>query len=207
MTQTPRCERSGRVLRSRAKRQAVTAGKSNTSKSGASQSNTGKSSNGTSPTAKSDAGKTKGAAAIAASARWSTSRVMNRVTKHWSLPFRHDGHWLWIGGPVPRSAAGITFGSLVIVKKVAATRTSFPELLAHERVHVDQWREFRTVGFLRRYVGGYLAARLRGYGHYGAYRRIPFEIEAVWKSRLATVLQEHPDNASLAFVTNPETTA
>ena len=57
------------------------------------------------------------------------------------------------------------------------------QLLRHERVHVRQWREFGFVGFLTRYVGAYLRWRLRGYGHWAAYRRIPLEIEADWTAR------------------------
>lgn len=182
MTQQPRCERSRRVLRSRRTRRQVAA--SATQHSGSMSSTL------TNPQ------------------KWAApAGLLHRLSKQFSLPFRHDGHWLWIGGPVPRSAAGITFGSLVIVKKVAATRTSFPELLAHERVHVDQWRAFGTIGFLRRYVGGYLAARFQGYGHYGAYRRIPFEIEAVWKSRLMTQAIRPHDESPLAYAAPPERSA
>ena len=55
-------------------------------------------------------------------------------------------------------------------------------LLAHELVHVRQWRELGVVGFLVRYVGAYLRWRLRGYGHWAAYRRIPLEVEASWEA-------------------------
>jgi hypothetical protein len=43
---------------------------------------------------------------------------------------------------------------------------------------VRQWRQHGPVGFLRRYLGSYLELRMKGYGHDGAYRRIPFEVEA-----------------------------
>lgn len=55
-------------------------------------------------------------------------------------------------------------------------------LLAHELVHVPQWRQLGAAGFLLRYVGAYLRWRLRGYGHWGAYRRIPLEVEASWEA-------------------------
>ena len=56
-------------------------------------------------------------------------------------------------------------------------------LLRHELVHVRQWRRLGVGGFLRRYVGAYVRQRLRGYGHWAAYRRIPLEVEAEWRAR------------------------
>jgi hypothetical protein len=99
-------------------------------------------------------------------------------------PVRNEDHWLWIGGPVPRGSMGLTLGSLVIVRTDAAFSESFAELLRHERVHVRQFREHGAVGFVVRYVGSYLKSRLRGYGHWAAYRKIPFEAEAVFLARL-----------------------
>jgi hypothetical protein len=95
---------------------------------------------------------------------------------------RHPGHWRWVGGPVPPGAAAITIGSLISVRRRAASNE---RLLRHELVHVEQWRRFGVIGFLRRYLRAYVAWRLRGYAHWGAYRRIPFEIEAEWRSRTA----------------------
>ena len=57
------------------------------------------------------------------------------------------------------------------------------QLARHEAVHVRQWRRLGVVGFLRRYVGSYVALRFRGYPHIAAYRRIPLEIEAGWLAR------------------------
>jgi hypothetical protein len=93
---------------------------------------------------------------------------------------RNEDHWLWSGGPVPPGADAITIGSLIIVRKDAA---GSERLLRHELVHVHQWREFGAVGFLRRYVRSYLRWRVRGYGHWGAYNRIPLEVEAYWLAR------------------------
>ena len=90
------------------------------------------------------------------------------------------GARLWVGGPVPPGYDAITVGSLVVVRRSAADRV---ELLRHEAVHVEQWRRYGVVGFLRRYVGDYLRLRWRGYGHRAAYLRIPFEVEAAWSSR------------------------
>lgn len=87
---------------------------------------------------------------------------------------------VWVGGPVPPGADAITLGSLVIVRRRSAGNR---RLLAHEFVHVWQWRSLGAFGFLRRYLGAYLRWRLAGYPHWGAYRRIPLEIEADWESR------------------------
>jgi hypothetical protein len=102
---------------------------------------------------------------------------------------RRDGFRLWIGGPVPKGSDGITIGSLVIVR---AGKEHSPYLLRHEAVHVRQWRRFGVVGFLSRYLGSYVVWRLRRKGHDGAYRRIPFEIEADWVARrsLSTAVRD-----------------
>ena len=94
---------------------------------------------------------------------------------------RVDDHWRWIGGPVPPGADAITIGSVVSVRRAASADE---RLLRHELQHVRQWRDLGAVGFLRRYLGSYFRWRLRGYGHWAAYRRIPLEIEAEWTARL-----------------------
>jgi hypothetical protein len=96
---------------------------------------------------------------------------------------RWGGAWVWLGGPVPPGTAGITLGCLVIVSKAAAGSDGLNKLLAHELVHVDQWRRAGTIGFLSRYLSSYVRLRLRGYGHWASYRRIPFEVEARWATR------------------------
>jgi hypothetical protein len=58
-------------------------------------------------------------------------------------------------------------------------------LIAHELVHVRQWRELGRGRFLVRYVGDYLRGRLRGLGHDAAYRRIALEAEADAVARAA----------------------
>lgn len=93
---------------------------------------------------------------------------------------RHEDHWRWIGGPVPPGADAITIGSVVSVRRGAANSQ---RLMRHERHHVRQWRTYGPVGFLRQYLSAYVRARLRGYPHWAAYRRIPLEIEAEWVAR------------------------
>jgi hypothetical protein len=95
-----------------------------------------------------------------------------------------EGYALLVGGPVPPGAAAITIGRVVSVRR---GREDDEHLIRHEMVHVRQWEELGYVGFLWRYVGTYLGWRLRGYGHWAAYRRIPLECEAEWEARRATV--------------------
>lgn len=95
---------------------------------------------------------------------------------------RRDGYWLWVGGPVPPGASGITIGEVVSIRR---GRELDRRLLRHEEEHVAQYRRLGVVGFLRRYVAAYLRWRLRGYGHWAAYRRIPFEASAEWRARRA----------------------
>jgi hypothetical protein len=51
---------------------------------------------------------------------------------------------------------------------------------------VRQWHRFGLLGFATRYAGSYVKWRLWRKGHRGAYRRIPFEIEADWLARRTT---------------------
>ena len=99
---------------------------------------------------------------------------------------KRDGYTLLIGWALP-GASATTFRRLILVRD---GREDDDHLIRHELEHVRQWREHGVVGFLVRYVRPYLLWRLRGYPHWGAYRRIPFEIEAEWLARRAE-LKEH----------------
>jgi hypothetical protein len=90
-----------------------------------------------------------------------------------------DGYWLLVGWAAP-GAAATTIGSVIMVRP---QWEHDEHLLRHELVHVEQWRRYGVVGFLARYLTPYVRARLRGYPHWAAYRRIPFEIEAEWTAR------------------------
>jgi hypothetical protein len=85
-----------------------------------------------------------------------------------------------VGGPVPPGADAITIGPVVSMRSAA---TGDDRLLRHEVAHVHQWRRLGAIGFLGRYISAYARWRLRGYGHWGAYRRIPLEVEAEWAAR------------------------
>lgn len=81
---------------------------------------------------------------------------------------------------MPPGAAAITIGPVVSVRPRFADDA---RLLRHELVHVRQWRDLGCPRFVWRYLGAYVRWRLRGYGHWAAYRRIPLEIEAEWEAR------------------------
>ncbi len=51
-------------------------------------------------------------------------------------------------------------------------------LLVHELAHIEQCRRDGPVRHSARYAVAYLAGRLRGLGHWDAYRAIPAEVEA-----------------------------
>ena len=95
---------------------------------------------------------------------------------------RRDGWWLWVGGPVPKGSSGITVGNVVSVR---SGRERNERLIRHELEHVAQYRRHGIPGFLVRYLWHYVGGRLRGYGHWAAYRRIPFEASAEWHARRA----------------------
>lgn len=78
---------------------------------------------------------------------------------------------------LPAGAGGMTLRRLILVRE-DGDRTGGRRLLAHELVHVRQWKEHGTIGFLRRYVGAYLANLFRLRNHRAAYLAIPFEQEA-----------------------------
>jgi hypothetical protein len=92
---------------------------------------------------------------------------------------RLDGAILVTSRFAAPGAAATTLGRFIFLR--AGRRSE--RLLRHELVHVRQWRTHGIVGFLRRYLGAYLRWRSRRYPHWGAYRRIPLEIEAEWEAR------------------------
>jgi hypothetical protein len=71
--------------------------------------------------------------------------------------------------------AGMTLDRWLLLRR---GRQHDDGLLAHELVHVRQWRELGVVRFLWTYLGAYAKARLRGLGHRDAYAAIPLEREA-----------------------------
>jgi hypothetical protein len=76
---------------------------------------------------------------------------------------------------LPLGVAGMTLGRYVLLRR---SHTADRGLLAHELVHVRQWRELGVPRFLWRYLSAYFAGRARRLGHQQAYRAIPLEVEA-----------------------------
>ncbi len=77
--------------------------------------------------------------------------------------------------------AAITIGSCIFItpsRFEAVVAGEDPELLAHELIHVGQWRGQGPGAFLIRYVADYVRMRWRGLGHQDAYQHIGFEWEA-----------------------------
>jgi hypothetical protein len=71
--------------------------------------------------------------------------------------------------------AAMTLGRVILLRR---DHRDDRALLAHELVHVRQWRELGIARFLWRYLGAYGQGRRAGLGHDAAYRAIPLEAEA-----------------------------
>jgi hypothetical protein len=85
---------------------------------------------------------------------------------------------------VPPGSAAMTLGSWILVRRGYEHDAL---LMRHELVHVEQYRRHGVIPFLVRYLAAYVGQRLLGWPHLAAYRRIPFEIEADWRSRRAGI--------------------
>jgi len=71
--------------------------------------------------------------------------------------------------------AAMTIGRVILLRRDHAGDEA---LLAHELVHVRQWRELGAARFLWRYLSAYARGRAAGLGHQRAYESIPLEVEA-----------------------------
>jgi hypothetical protein len=71
--------------------------------------------------------------------------------------------------------AAMTLGRFVFVRRGHERDVG---LVAHELVHVEQWRELGVVQFLRVYLRDYLRGRRAGMTHWAAYRAISLEADA-----------------------------
>jgi hypothetical protein len=80
-----------------------------------------------------------------------------------------DVPWLTPG------VAAMTLGRVILLRRDHAGDEA---LLAHELVHVRQWRELGALRFLWRYLGAYARGRAAGLDHGQAYEAIPLEVEA-----------------------------
>jgi len=95
------------------------------------------------------------------------------------LPVRVAPAWLqrlWGTG-----TRGMTLPWAIYLSPEAYERAlsgTVPGLLAHETVHVEQWRRLGPVRFLAVYLTDYLRGRLAGLPHDVAYHSISLEQEA-----------------------------
>jgi hypothetical protein len=80
-----------------------------------------------------------------------------------------DVPWLMPG------VGAMTLGPVILLRRDHAGDEG---LLAHELVHVRQWRELGAGRFLWRYLGAYARNRIAGLGHQQSYEAIPLEVEA-----------------------------
>ena len=87
---------------------------------------------------------------------------------------------------VADGVSAITLDSTIMLRPDRYERAAGgdePELIAHELIHVEQWRQYGKVGFLRRYLLDYARLRLIGLTHDQAYRGIGFEHEAYRRAK------------------------
>ena len=75
--------------------------------------------------------------------------------------------------------AAMTVGRFVFVRRGNEASVG---LIAHELVHVEQWRELGVAKFLTRYLRDYLHGRRAGLDHWAAYHAISLEDEARLRS-------------------------
>lgn len=95
--------------------------------------------------------------------------------------------------------AGMTFGRNIFLRSGHEQDSA---LIAHELVHVAQWRELGPVLFLWRYLTPYFLFRLNGLTHWEAYRRIPLEVEATRAAR-RLLIPPHPTTSGPGLAGRP----
>lgn len=74
------------------------------------------------------------------------------------------------------------------------------KLIRHEKIHFRQQVEMLFVFHWMFYVLFYLVSRLKGYGHYAAYRFNPFELEAFTKEDDVDYLRKRRPYAWVAYL-------
>ena len=124
---------------------------------------------------------------LAPMAMWGRRALTESEVAHFDLvaPSTARRARLMVVPVLPPGAHGMTVGRWVLVHPGHEQR---PALIAHELVHVEQWRDLRTGRFLGRYLRAYAAGRGGGLVHRAAYLAIPAEQEArdrtkAWLSR------------------------
>lgn len=82
--------------------------------------------------------------------------------------------------PLPKywGASATTLWRWVLTDPGREGDDGWDELMAHEAVHVEQWRDRGILGFGVWYLDSYLRSRLAGKGHWQAYEEVPAEAQA-----------------------------
>ena len=94
---------------------------------------------------------------------------------------------------LPKQADAMTIGRTIFVRP---GHEDSDGLMAHELVHVRQWKQYGRLGFLGRYLWAYARNLVELRNHMAAYRAIPFEAEATaeaakWKAKHARLDADH----------------
>lgn len=84
-------------------------------------------------------------------------------------------HWL----PPLLGAAAVTIGNTIYY--AGSPREVTMKLKRHEYTHVAQYEQLGYIGFFTIYFSEYITNRLKGQGHWEAYRNISLEKEAFEK--------------------------
>jgi hypothetical protein len=83
---------------------------------------------------------------------------------------------------LPPKADGMTSGRFIFLRNEQPTDGS-SRLIAHELIHVRQFKEQGRIGFALRYFSAYFRNLARFRRHRRAYLEIPQEVEAYTRSR------------------------
>ena len=100
---------------------------------------------------------------------------------------------------VPSGFEGLTFGRQVYLTPGASNEYRDRDLqgialVGHELVHVQQYRQYGKIGFLRRYFGQYRQNRKRGQSKTEAYRNIVFEEQGRrFQASVTSFLEANPE--------------
>lgn len=92
---------------------------------------------------------------------------------------------------------GLSFFIFIWISKLT---TDEVRLVRHEKIHFRQQIELLFVFHWMLYIIFYLISRLKGYGHYGAYRCNPFELEAFTNDIDTAYLQRRKPYAWLNYI-------
>jgi hypothetical protein len=110
-------------------------------------------------------------------ALWARRSLTDDEITRFDLVARSTAQWarLVVVPFLAPGAGGMTVGRWILLRRGQEHRAA---LVAHELVHVEQFRNLRTRAFLVRYLRSYFMSRRGGVLHRAAYLAIPAEQEA-----------------------------